>query len=144
MVSVIKKVLSLLILFSAIFLSSCQEKIFTANVNCDECYTDKPDSVNLVLHFTKNSQFDTVPILIFEGNIDTGVLIDTFFCWADPANDIWVKANTYYSAKAIYKFPDKTIMVVDGTKQEVKRVSGQCDNDCWVIEGVDLKLKLAF
>jgi len=133
-----------LILSLALFFTSCQDKIFTGTVNCDECYSPEPDSVQLILHITLNNQFSSVPVVLYKGNIDNGILIDTFDCNKDPVNDIWVKANSTYSAKAIYGCVNDTIMVVDGTKQQLKKVTGQCNSDCWVIEGNDLYLKLAF
>jgi hypothetical protein len=145
MVSLKKYIFSGFIFSIIIFFCSCQDKIFTGTVNCDECYSNKPDSVVLILHITLNNQFDTIPIVLYKGDIDKGKLIDTFDCFKDPVDDIWVKADTIYSVKAIYESSDRTVMVVDGTsKRQLKRVTGQCDTECWVIEGNELFLKLAF
>jgi hypothetical protein len=145
MVSIKKCIIPVLCISTALFIFSCQDKIFTGTVNCDECYSEKPDSVQLILHITLNKQFTSVPVVLYHGDIDVGTLIDTFDCFKDPVDDIWVKANSRYSAKAIYGTLKDTIMVVDGTtNQQLKKVSGQCDVDCWVIEGNELQLKLAF
>jgi hypothetical protein len=121
------------------FLISCQEKVFTGDVNCEECFVEKPDSVDLMLHLTINN--DTIPVLLFEGTIDKGQLIDTFFCNSNISY-IWVKAEREYAAKAIYKMAKKTIYVVDGKKQKLKRVSSTCDETCWLIEDIDMYLEL--
>lgn len=110
-------------------------------MDCNECYQNKPDSVDLVLSLTLNDQFDTIPVALYQGKIDNGTFLDTFYCFANPAT-IFVKANEEYSAKAFYRTSEKTIIAVDGTKQKLKHVTGACDKDCWVIEGVKLNLKL--
>ena len=130
------------ILLVALFVIACQEKIFTDSVDCKDCFAQKPDSVDLILNITLNKEFDTIPVVLYQGNIDNGHLIDTFDCFGNPAY-IWVKANEEYSAKAIYATPEKTIIAVDGTKQKLKHVTSACDNNpCWVIEGVKLSLEL--
>jgi hypothetical protein len=143
MVPLNKLLLQVVIFFTVIGLFSCQEKIFTGNVNCTDCYSNKPDSVDLKLHITLKNNKERVPVLLFHGNIDSGQFIDTFFCNEDPFF-VYVAANNEYAAKAIYKLTDRTIYAVDGTKQKLQRVSSQCDTTCWVIEGVDLNLKIAF
>jgi hypothetical protein len=123
----------------------CKDKVITGNVNCDECYSDKPDSISLIIHITLNDQFDTIPLVLYQGNIDNGILIDTFDCWKDPVDDIWVKADQIYSAKAIYESIEKTIIVVDGTTDtQLREAPDQCDVKCWVIDGNELDLKLAY
>jgi hypothetical protein len=146
MVSIKQNCFCGLILFTSIMLYSCQEKVFTADVNCDECYTDKPDSVDLVIDLTFNEQNPEVEVFFYKGNIDKGTFLDSAFFDKEHPGYFWVKSNEYYSAKAIYLSSNEkdTIIVVDGTKQKIKKVTGQCDNDCWVIEGEKLNLKLAF
>lgn len=130
-----------LLVFSLIL--SCEEKIFTADVDCNECYTEKPDSVDLILYWTKNTDFQEIPIILFKGPMDEGEFIDTFFLFGNPAY-IWVKAEEEYSVKAIYETGDRTVMVVDGTKQKIKRVSEYCDYDCWVIVDEELHIELRY
>jgi hypothetical protein len=141
-----------IVIFSVIViilcLFSCKEKIFTGDVNCDECYDPKPDSVDLKIYTTLNDQFEEVPFLLYKGNIDNGTLIDTFYNYVDSLgiehNQVYVKADAEYSAKAIYKTNERTVFVVDGTKQQLKKVTSTCDNTCWVIEGNQLYLELAY
>ena len=130
----------LLILF---LFTSCEEKVFTWDVDCNECYTIKPDSVDLIIHWTKNEKYREIPVILYKGNVDNGGFIDTFMCNEDPYY-IWVKANEEYAVKAIYKFEDRTVMVVDGTRQKLKHVSDICDEPCWVITEADLYLELKF
>ena len=131
--------LLVLVLFSV-----CEEKVFTWDVDCDECYTIKPDSVDLIIRWTKNEDYVEIPVVLFRGKVDQGVLIDTFFCFEDPAY-IWVDAEAEYSAKAIYESVDRTVIVVDGTKQKLKTVSEACGEEpCWVSTDDELFLRLKF
>jgi hypothetical protein len=134
-------ILTLLILL--VFILSCEEKLFTGSVNCEECYTEKPDSVDLVLHWSKNSKFPEIPILLYQGTIDAGEFIDTFYLFGNPAQ-IWVKAEKEYSVKAIYETDNRTVFVVDGIKQKLKHVTDYCDENCWVTEDVDLYIELKY
>jgi hypothetical protein len=125
---------------------ACNEKFFTGDVNCNECYTEKPDSIEIVLHVTiNNSIYPEVPVLLFKNDITKGQFIDTFFC-RNSSNPVLVKADNNYSAKAIYESSERTVYVVDGIKQKLKLASGACtDNEsCWVIENADLYLELAY
>lgn len=132
----------LLLLVTILFLLSCNDKIFTFDVDCEECYTEKPDSVDLIIHWTQNNEFDEIPILLYKGTTE-GEFIDTFYLFGNPAY-IWVKAEQEYAIKAIYETNDRTVFVVDGTKQELKRVTDYCDYDCWVVVNEELDIKLRY
>lgn len=137
----IKYILILTLTFIVLILS-CDEIVFPINIDCEECYTEKPDSVDLSIYWTQNSEFDTIPIILYKGKIEEE-LIDTFDLFRNPAY-IWVKAEEEYSIKAIYETSDRTVIVVDGTKQKIKRVSDYCDYDCWVIVNEELKVELRY
>lgn len=139
----LKYFLILLFLAIIILIQACDEKIFTIDVDCNECYTEKPDSVDLIIHWTKNSEFNEIPALLFKGSADGGELIDTFYLFGNPAY-IWVKAGEEYSMQAIYENSSRTVMVIDGTKQKVKKVSDYCDTECWIVEDEQLQLKLRY
>ena len=130
-------------LITLIVILSCNEKLFTFDVDCEDCYTEKPDSVDLIIHWTKNDDFQEIPVLLYKGKIDVGEFIDTFFLFGNPAY-IWVKSQEEYSIKALYETDERTTLVVDGTNQKIKRVSGYCDNDCWVIEDEVLHIELRY
>jgi hypothetical protein len=131
----------MIIILVAIF--ACSEKWLTFDVNCEECYTEKPDSVDIIIYWTKNDEFQEIPALLYKGTIGDGEFIDTFYLFGNPAY-IWVKAEEEYSIKAIYENNDRTVMAVDGTKQKIKRVSGYCEYDCWVIEDEKFQVELRY
>jgi hypothetical protein len=132
------KIVSFMLLVTLI---GCNEKIFTGDVNCNDCYTEKPDSVDLIVHISIDN--DTIPVVLYKGTIDEGELIDTFDCWENIVY-FYVKADEYYSAKAIYKTSNHYVFAVDGIEQKLKKVSSTCDEACWVIEDVDLFLELKY
>lgn len=134
-------ILSLLLIL--VLFPVCEEKIFTGDVDCYDCFQIKPDSVDLIIHWTKNEDYPEIPVVLFRGKVDQGSLIDTFYRNEVPAY-IWVDAEAEYSAKAIYESADRTVIVVDGTKQKLKHVSEYCDEPCWVITNADLYLELKF
>jgi len=146
MVYIIRNLLMLISIY--LCTTSCKEKVFTGNVNCDECFIDKSDSVNLTFHVTLNDTYFEVPFCLYMGKIEDGEFIDTFYVFVDEENilhnQVYVKAGIEYSAKAIYKTAERTVYVVDGTKQKYKRVSDNCEDVCWVSEDDDLFLELAY
>jgi hypothetical protein len=126
-------------------LMSCEEKVFKDSVDCEnECYTIKPDSVDLIFHWTMNDEFNEIPILLYQGTIEEGAFIDTFYLFANPAY-VYVKAGKTYSVKALYEQDGKSTWVVDGTHQKLKKVSDYCEQgDCWVVENADLYIELKY
>ncbi|MGD2035497.1 MAG: hypothetical protein PVF73_10605 [Bacteroidales bacterium] len=130
-------------ILTALLFVVCEEKVFTLDVDCNECYTEKPDSVDLIFHWTKNEDYPEIPVVLYKGTVENGEFIDTFFCFEDPAY-VWVKSNEEYSAKAIYESSERTVIVVDGTKQKLKHVSDACDDPCWIITNEELRLQLHF
>jgi hypothetical protein len=146
MVYLIRKFLLISLILVGLF--SCKEKIFTGDVNCDECFVDKPDSLYFTLNVTLNDKFTDVPVLIYKGNsIENGEFIDTFFCYIENGvryDQAYLKTNENYSAKAIYIDNERTVYVVDRIKNKNKLVTSTCDQDCWVNENYELRLKLAY
>ena len=63
--------LNLLLIGLLILCGSCDEKIFTGNVNCDECYSEKPDEADLVIDLTINYKYPVVLITIYYGDIES-------------------------------------------------------------------------
>ncbi len=123
-------------------LSGCQEKIFTGDVNCDECDPNKPDSAVLHIDVTINDKYPSIPLILYreeheKNNVDW---VDTAFLsnyW------IWVAVDQEYSVKVEYAYDSDTIYVVDATKLKAKRVSDECDDACWVVvhDRIDAQLK---
>lgn len=125
-------------------LVSCerQEPFDLSEIDCSECYQDKPEWGPLNITVTINSQNPYVPLKVYIGNFEEGNLD-----WTDTAysNDFWVdvKPDQYYSVTAEYKDGDKTIFAVDGDKLKVKHTSDKCDEPCYYFQGgyIDVRLR---
>jgi hypothetical protein len=124
-------------------LSGCQEKIFTGDVDCDQCDPDKPDSVYLYIDVTINDKYPAVPLILYREEFDKNI-ID----WEDTAiaedYEIAVALNQEYSVKVEYAYESDTIYVVDATKIKAKRVSEECGDECWVVVHDRINARLKF
>ena len=110
-------------------------------MDCDECYSVEPDSGDLIIYLTINSENQRVPLTIFKDQVDDEWVeyIDTAF--SSPYY-LYVDLNEYYSVKAEYKSGDRIIYAVDGDKIKTRFVSESCEYDCWVISGGIINVKL--
>lgn len=132
-----------IIIFLASILYACSEKIFTAGVNCEECYQEKPDSAYLVIELTINDNYEFIPLTVYKNEVENNEVE-----WIDTAYEtpfyLLVPVNKYFSVAAEYISNNGKIIAIDGTKIKIKHVSGECDEDCWIIEGDDLNVKLKY
>ena len=130
----------LLLLFTGIF-CSCNEYM-GMTVDCSECYTVEPDSADIIIYLTINDKYTEVPITIYKDQVDDNRIeyVDTV---SVSPYYFFVQINQDYSVKAEYKYDGKTIYAVDGDKLMTKHVSESCDEECWVITGgtMDVRLK---
>ncbi|MBN2813565.1 MAG: hypothetical protein JXQ80_05770 [Bacteroidales bacterium] len=135
----------MLLLLALIAAVACNEKIYTGDVNCDECYTEKPEKADLVLEVTLNNIFTVVPIEVFEGEVEDNQLVYSDTAYASPFF-VYVPANKKYTVKATYRKDEKTLHVINTTKLKVLLVTDACDENCYVIENenVDVQIKDEF
>lgn len=122
---------------------ACSEKLFTSGVDCQECYQEKPDSAYVEIKLTINDIYDSIPLTVYCDKVENNE-ID----WIDTADVnpfyLFVKVNKYYSVAAQYINDTDTIIAIDGTKIKIKHVSGECDEDCWIIDGDELNVTLKY
>jgi hypothetical protein len=121
---------------------SCEEYL-GSSVDCTQCTYDKPDSADLVLHLTINSEHPAVPIIVYRGDVE-----DRQVDWVDTAREspyyLYSAVNQFYSVRAEYKVGDRTIVAIDGDKIKAKHVSDACDYACWIVTGGVLEAELKF
>ena len=121
---------------------ACNE-YFGPLVDCDECFDYKPDSADLVIYVTVNSEHPEVPIVLYRGNVEAN-RVD----WVDTLREspyyLWSAVDQYYSVTAEYTVGEKKIIAVDGDRMKVKHVSEACDFECWIISGGYFKVELKF
>lgn len=140
--------MNLLILFAlggVFILLSCETKVFTGDVDCDDsCFTQKPDNVDLIFHWTMENNQDTITVHINRGTIEDGEYVGSWDLNSNPAT-VTVKAGEKYSCEARYERDGKTFWVVDGTEPKIKQVVDYCpQGDCWVVENADLYVELKY
>ena len=121
---------------------SCNEKIFTYNVNCDECYYPEPDSADLVIKVTINDRFDAVPLVIFKGNVEDNNIEYVDTAYASP-HYVWVRVDQKYAVRAKYEKSNANLFVVDGTKLKSSLVKDECEGgECYIIEDEDIDVSI--
>ena len=133
--------LAILLVMIMAFSGSCGEKIYTGDVDCNECYTEKPDSVDLIIEVTLSGEYPEVPIVVYRGEIEDNQVEYTDTVYENPYY-LYVQADRQYSVKAKYEKENKTLYVVDGTKPKVLKVTDACDTECYVIEDADLDVRI--
>jgi hypothetical protein len=111
-------------------------------VDCNECYYDRPDSADLIIYITINSENPYVPIKLFRGDVENNQLdwVDTVY---SKEYRLYSEVGQTYSVEAKYKSGSKDILAVDGDKISTSLVTDVCDQDCWIIKGgiLDVRLK---
>ncbi len=133
-------VLSIVITFLIAF--SCEGGNSTLEVNCAECFNNEPDSFELEVQLTINSVYDSVFLIFYKGNIESGTL-----SWegevSKPTSYLLVPVNEYYSVKAYYRKESDTIIAIDGDRMVSRYIADACDIDCWIVKGgfLDVRLK---
>ncbi len=126
--------LTLVVLLLLIITGSCEEKVYTGDVDCDECYTEKPQYADLIIDLTIANRFGNVIVNVYEGEVEDNQIVLTDTVDYSPFY-AYVKADKKYAVRAEYKKGSKTLYSVDGTKLKVLLVRGECGDDCYVIEG---------
>ena len=130
-----------LVLF-VMLLCGCQEKVFTGDVDCNQCDPDEPDSAALNIDITVNDRYPVVPLVVYREEFEKD-LVD----WIDTAttSDYWIRVaiDREYSVKVEYAYNSDTIFVIDATRIKAKKVSDECDEVCWVVvhDRIDARLK---
>ncbi|MFC2098949.1 hypothetical protein ACFLSP_04305 [Bacteroidota bacterium] len=138
-----KRILKYGLVLIGISLAGACEEYIGPEVNCDDCFYEKPDSADLVIHLTINDNHPEVPIVLYRGNVE-----DKQVDWVDTAREtpfyIYSKVGQLYSVAAEYKVDGKKIIAIDGDGMKAKHVSDACDYSCWVVTGGYLKVELKF
>lgn len=131
----------IIILFAIAF--SCGKGNSTLEVNCDECNSVEPDSFELSVDLTIDSEYDSVFLQFYKGNIESEQL-----SWQGevftPRFYHLVPVNEFYSVKAYYRKNGKIIIAVDGDRMVSRYIADACDGDCWIVKGGILNVQLKY
>jgi len=137
--------LTLTLIFLLFIAESCNEKLYTGDVDCNECYTEEPEDADLIIDLTINSQYYRVPVIVYKGDVEDNKIIAIDTVDYSPFI-VYVPVNEKYSVKAEYIKGESTLFVINGTKLKVLSVSNACDEACYVIKGesLDARIKKGF
>jgi hypothetical protein len=114
-------------------------------VDCSECYQIEPDWGELYVRVTINDENEYVPLVIYRGNFENDDIeyIDTAY---EKDYYLDVPLNKFYSVIAEYISGQDTICAVDGDKIRTKKNYDDCDEECYIVKGgvIDVRLKSGY
>lgn len=121
-------------------LSTCEERPYLGFVDCNQCYSPKPEECLLSIDLTLPETGRGVPLVIYRGDVEDGQVerIDTSYLTPYAH---WVSFGQEYSVRAEYFVNNATVFVIDGTKPEL-RVSDDCEEKCWVVVNTKIDARL--
>jgi hypothetical protein len=126
-----------------LMITSCEKDIYLSEVDCANCYTEKPTRADLDITLTINDENPHVPLVVYRKEFEERIIV-----WVDTVSEtnysIEVPVNRYYSVTAEYSSGTRTIFAVDGDMLETKKITGQCDETCWIIRGGIINVKLKY
>lgn len=132
--------LPLILGFLVLGLLSCGDEYLWSDVDCDECYTDKPKTGPVTVTVSLNAENKIVPIRIFKGKYEErfrndfskAIMVDTL----DVESVTYeFDVNEYYSVAAEYSSNGENTIVVNGDELKIYKVSDTCDGVCWIFRG---------
>ena len=121
----------------------CIPEFILDEVDCSECYVPRPDEAELIIQVSTDRRNPRIPIVVYNGlleNRDT-VAVDTL---SRDEGYVMVPVDRYYTVSAEYLTESGTVYAIDGDELKAIKVTGQCDEVCWVIRGGILKVKLKY
>lgn len=104
-----------------------------------DCNTIEPDLTDATFKFTLNNQIQSVPFIIYQGDIEDNKPL--FYDTAYNSEVYYYLEFGKYSIKATYNIQGKTIYVIDGALAE-KWSNQICDSVCWGWDSLNLDLQI--
>jgi len=135
------KIIILFVLLFFVIPFSCED--YKILVDCDKCYTTLSDKYNIEYKVTLDNENTFVPITLYAGNIDDGIIISRDTVYSLPHYSEMLDFGKYYSAVAKYTHKGRVINAVDGRELRKKIDESSCEESCYTIQGdvLDLRLK---
>lgn len=132
--------LALMVILSGKF-TACEPEDWMLEINCADCYGYKPDSANLIINLTINTENDSVPLTFYLGDYEDGI-ID----WQDTATTeefyLYSKMNSRYTVRATYSSGDRIIEAFDSDKMTLYNAYEECGSTCYIVKGGIFDLRL--
>ena len=126
-----------------LLLLSCDGKFVI--VNCDDCTTDEPKTINLALSFEPETG-NAVQVDVYKGVIEDNILLDSFTT-TSISYTYNVDINVRYTFTAKYEnisFSGKTIVVVATVYPRVRYEKSQCENNCYYVYDKKVNLRVKY
>ncbi|MFO7879043.1 MAG: hypothetical protein ACQES0_06230 [Bacteroidota bacterium] len=118
-----------------LFLTTCEtDYVDYDNINCDECYVEKPGLSYLKINFSTNVN-DTVWFEVYRGYVDDSMLEWKGWATESPLYLYQTPVDNLYSVKATYLKDGASISVIDADELETHLIKNYCDEDCYIITG---------
>jgi len=121
---------------------ACERKFELFELDCENCYQEKPEWGPLIIYFSFDEENDSVSYTIYRGNFENKEVE-----YAGKATlteeQIDVPVNECYSVEALYLKDGDTIRVVDGDTFKLKKETSECDEKCYSFKDgmIDVRLK---
>lgn len=120
---------------------SCEPEDWLTNIDCSECFYNRPDTASLIVHVTINEENDSVPLTFYRGTMSSGV-ID----WKDTAttDEFYLPAeiDAVYTVEARYRSGTETILAYDSDKMTLSDYGEQCGDPCYIVRGGIFEVQL--
>lgn len=135
-----KKILKLVFILSLVFVTSCEENGIV--VNCQECDKEEPEYAEIEIKIDILTYGAPVDINVYEGNIEDGILYDSFSSGGVRAS-VSVTPNKKYTFSATYNTPEGTYTTIDSAYPRIAYNKDQCNDPCYYVydKVVNLRLK---
>jgi hypothetical protein len=128
------------ILLGAGHFTACEPEDWILDVDCNECFSYKPDSASLIVYLTINAENDSVPLAFYKGYV--GEAID----WQDTATGTEFRLDaavgTTYTVLAEYRKGQRTILAFDSDEMTLSDFGEECGSPCYMIKGGIFDLRL--
>jgi hypothetical protein len=123
----------MLVLLSGKF-TACEPEDWMLTIDCADCFGFEPDSANLIINLTINSENDSVPLTFYLGDYEDGV-ID----WQDTATTeeflLYSELDRRYTVRATYRSGDRVIEAFDSDKMTIYNANEECGSPCYIVKG---------
>ena len=112
---------------------SCETEDWLIDVDCNDCFGSRPDSTELIIYVSINSENPRVPLEIFSGKAGGEP------AWLDTAYSsphyFWAAMEQEYTVMATYRKDDKRIRAYDSDVMKSRDYGETCGDPCYMIKG---------
>jgi hypothetical protein len=125
-----------------LFLTTCDDEyVDYENINCDDCYVEKPQTSYLKITFSTDIN-DTVFFEIYRGYVDQSMLEWRGWSTESPLYLYQTPVDNLYSVKATYRKDSASISVIDADELKTQFIRNYCDEECYIITGGNYNVEL--